>query len=142
MSINYTHSSVNALFHTVNNKLAILSEWFKVNKLLLNVSKINYVLFYPRTIQRPTIKYNLKIGSEVIPQRKDVKFLGFLLVEIDLEWETYINYIGMKISISLYVLSSLKNLIFTCDLWGTAQKGTLRKVITEKDYQMCGQSQI
>ena len=89
MSINYTHSSVNALFHTVNNELAILSEWFKVNKLLLNVSKINYVLFYPRTIQRPTIKYNLKIGSEVITQRKDVKFLGFLLVEIDFEWETY-----------------------------------------------------
>ncbi len=64
-----THSWLDVSFHTVYNELAKLSEQFKANKLLLTVSKTNYILFYPGTKQRPSAEYNLKIGPEVITQK-------------------------------------------------------------------------
>ncbi len=36
--------SLETLVHTVNAELAILSDWFKANKLLLNVEKTNFIV--------------------------------------------------------------------------------------------------
>ena len=45
-TIYYSHHLLEKLFEEVNNDLALLSDWFKANKLLLYVSKTNYVLFH------------------------------------------------------------------------------------------------
>ena len=36
------------LTHTINSEMLELSDWFKANKLSLNVKKSNYVIFKPR----------------------------------------------------------------------------------------------
>ena len=41
----YTHSDLSQLISTVNCELAKLDDWFKVNKLSLNIFKTHYILF-------------------------------------------------------------------------------------------------
>ena len=42
----YSNNDMETLFSTVNMDLEKISEWFKANKLSLNITKTNYTLFY------------------------------------------------------------------------------------------------
>lgn len=42
----YAHKDIKTLFRTVNNELSKLAEWFKANRLSLNISKTKYTLFH------------------------------------------------------------------------------------------------
>ena len=44
----YSHSNIDTLFKTVNKELNYINEWFKANKLSLNISKTKYTFFHPR----------------------------------------------------------------------------------------------
>ena len=41
----YSHQNISSLFMTVNNELDKIGEWFKANKLSLNVKKTKYTFF-------------------------------------------------------------------------------------------------
>ena len=43
----YSHKNISNLFKTVNNELKNIHEWFKANKLSLNISKTKYSFFHP-----------------------------------------------------------------------------------------------
>ncbi len=43
-TVYYTSKSLDILTRTINNELAQLSDWFKANKLSLNIGKTNFVL--------------------------------------------------------------------------------------------------
>ncbi|XP_057302725.1 uncharacterized protein LOC130636892 [Hydractinia symbiolongicarpus] len=57
----YSHTNIVDLFKTANQELAHINEWFKANKLSLNISKTKYVLFYNRykTDKIPLLLYHL-----------------------------------------------------------------------------------
>ena len=42
----YSNNDIETLFSTVNMELEKISEWFKANKLSLNIKKTNYTLFH------------------------------------------------------------------------------------------------
>ena len=44
-TIYYSHSNLNTLYTNLNKDLQILNDWFKTNKLSLNVSKTQYMIF-------------------------------------------------------------------------------------------------
>ena len=44
-TIYYSHSNLNTLYTNLNKDLKILNDWFKTNKLSLNVSKTLYMIF-------------------------------------------------------------------------------------------------
>ena len=46
-SIFYSHKDLRNVEMTLNNELIKVSEWFIANKLTLNVSKSNFVIFHP-----------------------------------------------------------------------------------------------
>ena len=49
MTLTYSiHTAISTLFKTVNKELNYINEWFKVNKLSLNISKTNYTFFHPQ----------------------------------------------------------------------------------------------
>ena len=54
----YSHKNINVLFNTVNKELEKIDEWFKSNKLSLNVKKTNYIFFHKKT-QRDNIPLKL-----------------------------------------------------------------------------------
>ena len=67
--------------HTLHNNIALdlndLSEWFKANKLPLNVSKTNYITM--QNTNEISINHTLKIGDETIKQVNTAKFLGIII---------------------------------------------------------------
>ena len=47
----YSHHDIKILFEVVNKKLRNIHEWFKANKLSLNIGKTNYVFFHKNSIK-------------------------------------------------------------------------------------------
>ncbi len=87
----------------------------KSNKLSVNISKTNYIIFRPR---QKKINSNLVIqyNNQTITQKQYIKFLGVYLDE-HLSWKEHINYICNKIAKSVgiiyrsrYLLSSATRL--------------------------------
>ena len=81
---------------TLNNELAKVSEWLIANKLTLNVSKSNFIIFDP---QQKKISKNvmLQIIGEKLEEKKSTKYLG-LLIDKHLTWKRHIHHVNLKIS--------------------------------------------
>ena len=104
---------LNKLEVVVNEELLKLCEWLNSNKLSLNESKSNFVIFHPyqRKLNR---EVNLKIldnDSELVSlERKTyVKYLG-VLIDGNLSWKHHINYISTKISKGIGIIARLRHL--------------------------------
>ena len=79
----YSHQNISSLFMTVNNELDKIGEWFKANKLSLNVKKTKYTFFQKNSIKDdiPLKLPALKIANREIERTNAIKFLGILLDE-------------------------------------------------------------
>ena len=47
-----SNNDIETLFSTVNTEFEKISEWFKANKLSMNIKKTNYTLFYKNSIKK------------------------------------------------------------------------------------------
>ena len=115
-----------------NGVLAKLAKWFAVNKLSLNLSKTNYMLFWNRP---PDIEINLFINNQQIARVHVTKFPGVHIDE-SLNWKYQINTIRLKMSkvaaviykanclidrngmYILYCSLFLLHLSYCCEMWG------------------------
>ena len=129
------------MIEITNNELKILSDWFRANKLSLNVAKTNYMLFGFKKMQLNNVS-SVKIDNLCITRVEYKKFLG-VLVEQKLRWSHHIAFIASKTARCLYVLSRLRKILHQnallaayystiyphlnyCNvLWGHASKSTL-----------------
>ena len=122
-SLNYTHAilfaddttiytksdNIKTLYQNVNSDLNGLNEWFKANKLSLNVGKTHYMLLTNNnTPESITNQYDIKIGMEEIERKKHVKFLG-VVIDDNLNWHEHITSTVNKISKITYTLKMIKN---------------------------------
>jgi hypothetical protein len=135
-------TSLPILFNTINADLNGLADWFCANKLSLNVSKTNYVLFSRKSIMT---HFGIKIGNMQIERKQCVKFLG-IIVDEKLEWSEQISNCKAKLSSSLYAINSSKRyltskhllmlynsivypyLSYGILLWGSTFKSYLNKI--------------
>ena len=67
-------------------KLKLLIEWFQVNLLSLNISKINYIIFG----KKGNINANILCGGNTLVQLNETKFLRVILSS-DLSWNEHVN---------------------------------------------------
>ncbi len=90
-SIYYSNSDIKQLEFVLNSELRKLDIWMKSDKLSVNISKTNYIIFRPR---QKKINSNLVIqyNNQTITQKQYIKFLGVYLDE-HLSWKEHINYI-------------------------------------------------
>ena len=110
----YAENDLNKLEVVVNEELLKLCEWLNSNKLSLNVSKSNFVIFYPYQ-RKLNHEVNLKIldnNSELVSlERKTyVKCLG-VLIDRNLSWKHHINYISTKICKGIGIVARLRHLV-------------------------------
>ena len=110
-----SHSSLKFLRFTLEHDLTALVDWFKANKLSLNVSKTVAMHFWRKDNQ-----LDLSINGYDIPLVTDTKFLG-VYVDNYLTWNTQVQHTLDKLrnnkrlmSLSKHILSkvSLKNIYF------------------------------
>ena len=80
--------------------------WLRANKISLNTSKTEIVLFRSK---RKTItkKLNFRISGQNIPISKSVKYLGVMLNE-NLSWDSHMAYILPKLNRGLGLLSKIR----------------------------------
>ena len=76
-----------------------VSEWFKANRLSLNIKKSNYILFHQNSTKDDLalILPVLKIANSVLKRQASNKFLGVMLDE-NISWKNYIKTVENKFS--------------------------------------------
>lgn len=97
------------LYANMNNDLSKLNDWFRANKLSLNVNKTNYLLFTNSQINYSGM-LNIKINNEIIKCKSCVKFLG-IFIDDRLHWHEHINSCKSKLISSLYAINKIKHLV-------------------------------
>ena len=81
-------------------------EWFKSNKLHINVNKTVAMLFHTRQKRVNIDENSIVIGGNIIPFTTNTKILG-INIDNSLTWKAHINYVTTKISKGVGVLLRL-----------------------------------
>ena len=108
----YANKNLKSLETVMNDELLKIVDWLTANKLSLNVKKTNYIIFHP---YQKCLNYdvNIKIlDSSVnkyfnLEHRENVKYLG-VMIDDHLSWKHHINYVALKISRNIGILSKLR----------------------------------
>jgi len=113
-TIYLTGKNKRQLFSDMKNDLDCLIDWFRANKLSLNILKTNYVFFKPSQVKiyDDTINedLSLKFGNEVIEKKDHVVFLG-LNIDQNLSWSYQIDDVLNKLAKSSYMMNSVKKFL-------------------------------
>ena len=99
---------LNELVRMINGGLEQLQTWFSVNRLSLNISKTNYMIFGNRRI---TADICVRINKEKTNRVNCTQFLG-VVIDDKLNWKSHILSIRSKLSkccAIMYRASSLIN---------------------------------
>ena len=100
--------NVTYLYTMMNIELLNLTDWFKANKLSLNISKTNCMLFTYKKQQDNNI--DLQLSNCNIQKTNCTKFLG-LYIDDKLKWDEHINMMKKKISKSFFAINKVKNIM-------------------------------
>ena len=98
----------------VNNELKYVKRWLDANKLILNVSKSNYIISHSTTTTIPGC-LPIKMGKNHISRAKYVKFLGILLDEHFI-WNHHLSELTKKLARTCGILFKVRNLLPTSTL--------------------------
>jgi hypothetical protein len=93
------------LENTMNKELEKLHEWLCINRLSLNISKTNFVIFC--AINKPKIPITIIINKEAVDEVQQVKYLG-ILIDSQLTFKYHIDELNKKISRAIGVLYKLR----------------------------------
>ena len=105
-----SHSCIETLIEQTNIELEKISEWFRANKLTLNLDKTNYILFRSYKKPPPITQSVLSIMGAPIAQVQSCKFLG-VFVDQHLSWREHIYHISSKIAKNVGILSRIAKVI-------------------------------
>ena len=108
-TILFGHRNENYLKYCVERELEILSDWFRVNKLTLNVDKSVFLMFNRRG-QRSINQ--LKLGDSLINRVSSTKFLG-MWVDDQLNWKIHMSRLLTKLKCGLGMVQRSSNLLST-----------------------------
>ena len=106
----YSNPDINVLFQIVNLELSKLDQWFKANKLSLNVKKSSYMLFGSKHVPNVWNNLFLTIDGNELTKVESIKFLG-IYIDAKLTWKKHIGYIASKISQSLGAIGRARKLL-------------------------------
>ena len=101
-----SHRNIRYLKWCIEQDLMAISDWFKANKLTLNVGKTVYMFFGN---SKCNSKPNLEINQITLEPLGYTKFLG-MWVDENLNWNIHINKLINKIKRNMHLLRMPKNL--------------------------------
>jgi hypothetical protein len=98
------------LIEDTNREIEKLSKWFSLNKLSLNISKTNYIIFHAQNKINPNNRSPVIINNTVINEVPSTKFLG-IYIDSKLSWKTHINNKANQILRVVSLPARLKHLL-------------------------------
>ena len=141
----FSHNDLYSLTNIVNCEIERLSEWFKANKLSINIKKCNYMIFKPRQ-KRIHTDFSVLLNDCAIVRVKEIVFLGVILNE-HISWKPHISHVARKILKSIGIIyktsflfskSSLRKLYYSLvypylqyciTIWGSTYPSNLKRII-------------
>ena len=103
-----THRNLVYLQWCVQDDMNRLMEYFRINKLTLNLNKTVCVLFQKN--KSSTNKIQLQLGSHNISNSPETKFLGMTLDQ-NLNWSTHVSRLILKLNRNLNLLKLSRNMM-------------------------------
>ena len=104
-----TNKNLRYLKESMKHDLEILIDWFKANKLTLNLDKTSFVLFRP-TGKKIDGDISLSVDNINIIRENTVKFLGLYLDE-HLKFDAHVKHVCSKLAKNLYMLRNVMHLV-------------------------------
>lgn len=101
-----SHRNIKYLAWEIEQDLIKLNDWFKANKLTLNLSKTNFMVFSPTDQLRSQIQKNppkIEIEGKTIELVHCTKFLG-AWIDDKLTWNTHISILTTKLKRNIHLL--------------------------------------
>ena len=146
-NIFFTGNDVKSMSKTISVKLNKLYTWFCLNKLSLNVSKTNFMIF---NNSRTESNVNIFINETAIEQVTSTKFLG-VLIDNQLTWKLHISRVKNKLIKCVAILFKVRHLLckeslyliycslflsymtYCVEIWGNTYKSNIQQIyITQK----------
>ena len=103
----FSHRNVTYLKYRVERELTVLDDWFKANRLTLNIDKSVYMVF-DQTGHKDLNA--LTLGTKSIKQVRETKFLGTWLDD-QLNWKMHITRLVTRLKCGLGMLQRSKSLL-------------------------------
>jgi len=94
------------LITLMNNEMKKVVEWMQINKLSLNVTKTNFMIFTPPRY-KITSSFDIVINNTPVLKVNTIKFLGVIL-DSKLSWTEHVNHIKLKISKATGIICKAK----------------------------------
>ena len=89
-----TGKSLRLIECEINHDLEVVSDWFRANKLTLNVAKTVCMVFSPK--KNCDNKISVKLCDQELPIQTSTKFLGVWL-DSNLDWNKQFSHICSKL---------------------------------------------
>ena len=102
----YADSNADILYAETNKQLIKLDDWFRANKLSLNVKKTNYSIFSSTKFTQETNR-TLTLNNTTINREHSIRLLG-LNIDQQLTWNTHINKLKSKTSSVIFIINRVK----------------------------------
>ena len=115
-TLQISSSNIQELYAIANKELITVSEWFRANKLTLNISKTKYILF--RKTKMKVDFSNLCLNIDNCPvdrigegcKESSFKFVGIKIDEF-LQFKEHMKSVRSKITSATFALSKVKNIL-------------------------------
>ena len=101
------HYNLQYLKFCAEHDMQSLQDWFRANKLTLNIQKSVCILFSPNN---RIIQFKLELDGLSIPQVRCTKLLG-LWVDDQLRWNDHVNKLILKLKCKIHLLKRGKNFL-------------------------------
>ena len=100
-------NDINTLEQELNREISKVNTWLLSNKLLLNVAKSKFMIFFkhPRTIP----KLSISINGNPVEQVTNFNFLGITLDQ-NITWNNHISKISIKVARVIGIMNKLKHI--------------------------------
>ena len=104
-----TDNSLKKINRQVNHDLSVICRWLQANKINLNTSKIEIIIFWPKNKQT-TKHFNFRISGQKINTCRNVKYLGVTFEE-NLDWNLHLNTLNLKLNKAIGLLCKIRHYI-------------------------------
>ena len=93
----------------VNRELRGVRKWLEANRLALNISKTNYVIFHSHS-KKVSEFIRIKLGRKTINRVNYIKYLG-ILVDSTLSWKPHVTELAKKLSRNCAIFFKLRHYV-------------------------------
>ena len=104
----YSHQDIRYLTWCIREDLLIITDWFKANKLTLNLNKSVCILFEAKPGERSSCQNEIKLIG--LPVSDHTKFLGVRIDE-NLKWTYHYDHVMLKIKRNMNLLKQSQKML-------------------------------